>query len=103
VIFPKEGLGWEMEATAVVKGAQHLQAAQAVADFSASAEANALYNNYYQILARKDVAVTLPDNYPAGEEEGLLSPNDFPAIAAKRQQILDEWEKRYSGKNAPKS
>lgn len=103
VIFPKEGLGWEMEATAVVKGAKHLQAAQAVADFSASAEANALYNSYYQIIARKDVAVTLPDNYPAGEEEDLLSPNDFPAIAAKRQQILDEWEKRYGSKNASKS
>jgi iron(III) transport system substrate-binding protein len=103
VIFPKEGLGWEMEATAVVKGAKHLQGAQAVADFSASAEANALYNSYYQILARKDVAVTLPDNYPAGEEEALVSPNDFSAIAARRQAILDEWEKRYSGKNAPKS
>jgi iron(III) transport system substrate-binding protein len=103
VIFPKEGLGWEMEATAVVKGAKHLQAAQAVADFSASAAANTLYNNYYQILARKDVAAALPDNYPAGEAEALISPNDFAAIAAKRQAILDEWEKRYSGKNAPKS
>jgi iron(III) transport system substrate-binding protein len=103
VIFPKEGLGWEMEATAVVRGAKHLQGAQAVADFSASAEANALYNSYYQILARKDVTATLPDNYSAGEEEALIIPNDFPAIAAKRQAILDEWEKRYSGKNAPKS
>jgi len=103
VIFPKEGLGWEMEATAVVKGAKHLQAAQAVADFSASAEANALYNSYYQILARKDVTATLPDNYPAGEEEALISPNDFSAMAARRQAILDEWEKRFSGKNAPKS
>jgi iron(III) transport system substrate-binding protein len=92
-----------MEATAVVKGAKHLPAAQAVADFSASAEASALYNNYYQILARKDVAVTLPDNYPAGEEDALISPNDFAAVAARRQAILDEWEKRYSGKNAPKS
>lgn len=103
VIFPKEGLGWEMEATAVVKGAKHLQGAQAVADFSASAEANALYNSYYQILARKDVTAVLPDNYPAGEEEALITPNDFPAVAARRQAILDEWEKRYSGKNAPKS
>ena len=103
VIFPKEGLGWEMEATAVVKGAKHLQGAQAVADFSASAEANTLYNSYYQILARKDVKATVPDNYPAGEEEALIDPNAFDAIAARRQAILDEWEKRYSGKNAPKS
>jgi len=103
VILPKEGLGWEMEATAVVKGAKHLQAGQAVADFSSSAAANGLYNNYYQIIARKDVAVTLPDNYPSGEEELLLSPNDFVAVGLKRQAILTEWEKRYGAKNAPKS
>jgi iron(III) transport system substrate-binding protein len=103
VILPKEGLGWEMEATAVIKGAKHLQAGQAVADFSAGAAANALYNNYYQIIARKDVAVTLPDNYPTGEEELLLSPNDFVAVGLKRQAILAEWEKRYGAKNAPKS
>jgi iron(III) transport system substrate-binding protein len=86
-----------------VKGAKHLQGAQAVADFSASAEANGLYNSYYQILARKDVKATLPDNYPVGEEEALIDPNNFDAVAAHRQAILDEWEKRYSGKNAPKS
>ena len=103
VILPKEGLGWEMEATAVVKGAPHLQLGQAVADFSASAAANTLYNNYYQIVARKDVTVTLPDNYPSGEEELLISPNDFVAVALKRQAILTEWEKRYGAKNAPKS
>jgi iron(III) transport system substrate-binding protein len=103
VILPKEGLGWEMEATAVVKGAAHLQAAQAVADFSASAQANALYNNYYQILARSDVAVTLPDNYPSGEEDLLLSPNDFVAAALNRDTILAEWQKRYGAKTAPKS
>ena len=33
----------------------------------------------------------------------MISNSYFPAIAAKRQAILDEWEKRYSGKNAPKS
>ena len=103
VILPKEGLGWEMEATAVVKGAKHLQAAQAVANFSASAEAGTLYNNYYQILARKDVTPILPDNYPDGEEALLISPNDFVAVALKRQAILSEWEKRYGAKNAPKS
>jgi iron(III) transport system substrate-binding protein len=86
-----------------VKGAPHLQLGQAVADFSASAAANTLYNNYYQILARKDVPVTLPDNYPSGEEELLVTPNDFVAVALKRQAILAEWEKRYGAKNAPKS
>jgi hypothetical protein len=33
----------------------------------------------------------------------MISPNDFTTMAAKRQQILDEWQKRYGSKDAPKS
>ena len=58
IILPKEGLGWEMEATAIMKGTRHMKAAQALADFAASAEANKLYNDSYQVLARKDVSPT---------------------------------------------
>jgi iron(III) transport system substrate-binding protein len=103
IILPKEGLGWEMEATAIMKGTKHLEAAKALADFAASADANKLYNGFYQVLARKDVKATLPENYPADEEKLMISPNDFAGMAAKRQQILDEWQKRYGSKDAPKS
>jgi iron(III) transport system substrate-binding protein len=104
VILPTEGIGWEMEAAAVVKGSRHLQAAQALEDFAASAEANKMYNSYYQVLARKDVAAVVPDNYPADAEAKLmLTPNDFFSIAPKNQIILDEWKRRYGGKAAPKS
>jgi iron(III) transport system substrate-binding protein len=37
VILPAEGLGWDIEATAIVKGSKHLEAAK-LADFSASKE-----------------------------------------------------------------
>jgi iron(III) transport system substrate-binding protein len=103
IILPKDGLGWEMEATAVMKGTKHPDGAKAIADFSASADANKMYNDYYQVLARKDVTAKLPENYPADEEKLMLSPNDFAAMAAKRQAILDEWQKRYGSKDAPKS
>lgn len=102
VILPTEGIGWDMEATAIMKGTPHLEAAKKVADFSASAEANALYNEYYQVLARKDVAAKVPENYPANEGDMLIS-NDFYWAAASRDAILAEWQKRYGSKDAPKS
>ena len=103
IILPKDGIGWEMEATAVMKGTKHMDGAKAIADFSASADANKMYNDYYQVLARKDVTAKLPENYPADEEALMLSPNDFAGMAAKRQEILDAWQKRYGSKDAPKS
>lgn len=103
VILPKEGLGWEMEATAIMKGSKHVKAAQALADFAASAEANKLYNESYQVLARKDVTATLPANYPADEEKLMIKPNNFYDMADRRQAIIDEWQKSFGSKDAPKS
>jgi iron(III) transport system substrate-binding protein len=103
VILPTEGLGWEMEATAIMKGTDKLDAAKKVADFAASAEANKLYNASYQVLARKDVEATLPENYPANEQELLISPNNFEWAATNREAILNEWQKRYGAKDQPKS
>lgn len=103
VILPSEGLGWEMEATAIMKGTDKLDAAKKVADFAASAEANKLYNASYQVLARKDVTAELPENYPANEQDLLLSPNNFEWAAKNREAILTEWQKRYGSKDQPKS
>lgn len=102
VILPKEGIGWDMEATGIMKGTPHLKEAQAVADFAASAEANKMYNDYYQVLARQDVEAKTPENYPAEEGE-LLIKNDFYWAAENREAILQEWQKRYGSKDAPKS
>jgi len=102
VILPKEGIGWDMEATAIMKGTPHAKEAQALADFAATADANALYNESYQVLARKDVAAKVPENYPANEEK-LMIKNDFYWAAAHRDEILKEWQKRYGTKDAPKS
>lgn len=102
VILPSEGIGWDMEATAIMKGTPNLEAAKAVADFSASAEANALYNESYQVLARQDVQAKVPENYPANEAD-LLIKNDFYWAAENREAILQEWQKRYGSKDAPKS
>ncbi|RZH70351.1 extracellular solute-binding protein, partial [Staphylococcus aureus] len=43
IILPQEGLGWDIEATAIIKGTNKRDAAQKLADFSASKEAMKLY------------------------------------------------------------
>lgn len=101
VVLPKEGIGWDMEASAIMKGTPNLDAAKKLADFATTVEANKLYNQYYVVVALPDVAQPL-ENYPAGEED-LMIKNDFAWAAANRERILAEWQKRYGSKDAPKS
>jgi iron(III) transport system substrate-binding protein len=101
VILPAPGSGWDMEATAIVKGTKHRLAAQKLADFAASKPANELYNNYYAVVAYKGVAKDIP-NYPANAEAMMFRGNNFEWSAANRDRILAEWSKRYDAKSEPK-
>ncbi|MGD9743761.1 MAG: putative 2-aminoethylphosphonate ABC transporter substrate-binding protein [Dongiaceae bacterium] len=102
IILPSEGIGWDMEATAIMKGTDNLDAARKLADFAASEEANGkLYAVSYSVVAFPGVAQEIP-NYPAGEQE-LMIKNDFTWAAVNRERILEEWQKRYGSKDAPKS
>ena len=100
VIVPKEGVGWDMEATAIVKGAKNLAAAKKVADWGATKEANELYSKSYAAVAHPDVK-NIPQNYPPDAEKGMVK-NDFAWMAENRERILAEWAKRYESKQAPK-
>jgi len=99
--FPKEGLGWEIEAAAIVKGTKKLDAAQKLADFSASDEANKLYRKNFAVLAIPALQEPLP-GLP-GDFSSLLINNDFEWAAVNREKILGEWAKRYDGKSEPKN
>jgi iron(III) transport system substrate-binding protein len=101
LIVPKEGLGWEMEATAIMKGTKNLDAAKKLADWAASKKANELYGKYYAIVAHPDVK-SMPPNYPA-DGERLMAKMDVDWMAKNRERILAEWTKRYDGKSAPKA
>lgn len=100
VIIPSEGVGSEVEGTAIVAGAHNLEAAKRLADFSASQEANEIHNKYYALVARKGVSTAVP-NYPEGEEAALVD-MDFYWVAENRDRILAEWQNRYGNKDAPK-
>lgn len=101
VIIPKEGVGWEMEASAIVKGTKVLDVAKKVADWSTTKEASELYSKTYAIVAYPGVQNT-PPNYPANAEAGMIK-NDLAWMADNRERVLAEWSKRYEAKAAPKN
>lgn len=100
VVIPEEGVGSEVEGVAIVAGAKHPDAAKKLADFAASQEGNQIHNKYYALVARKGVSTSVP-NYPEGEEKALVD-MDFYWVAANRDRILAEWQKRYGAKDEPK-
>jgi len=100
LILPKEGLGSELEATAIVKGTKNLDAAKKLADWAVTKKANELYAKTYPIVAMPGVSIT-PPNYPADIEKAMVK-NDVEWMAKNRDRILAEWTKRYDGKSAPK-
>jgi len=100
IVVPTDGVGWEMEGSAIVKATKNLAAAQKLMDFSSSVPANEIYAKYYNIVAHTAVKGNAP-NYPA-ETEARLIKADFAKIAADRSKTLAEWTKRYDGKSAPK-
>jgi iron(III) transport system substrate-binding protein len=100
LIFPKEGVGWDMEASAIMKASKKQEAARKLMDWGVTREANELYAKGYAIVAMPGVAKPLP-NVPANYEQMLVK-NDFGWAAKNRERILAEWEKRYNAKAEPK-
>jgi iron(III) transport system substrate-binding protein len=100
LVFPKEGLGWDLEAIAIHKGTRNMAAAQKLLDWAISDEAMGLYANNFAIVAVPALAKPLP-NVPANYGS-LLVKNDFAWAAKNRDRILAEWSKRYESKAAPK-
>lgn len=100
LVFPKEGLGWDLEAAAIHKGTKNMAAAQKLMDWAASDEAMALYANNFAIVAVPALSKPLP-NVPADYGARLVK-NDFAWAAKNRDRILKEWSKRYESKAAPK-
>ncbi len=100
LVFPAEGLGWDMEAAAIVKGTDKLTAAQKLLDFVVSKEANQMYNKGYAVVAMPGVAK--PVQYFPENAEALMIDNNFAWAANNRKEILAKWQSRYDGKSDPK-
>ena len=100
LVFPKEGLGWDLEAFAIHKGTKNIEAAKKLADWASSKDAMVLYGKNFAITAQPGVAAPLA-NVPADYEKRLVK-MDFKYAADNRERILAEWTKRYDAKSEPK-
>lgn len=100
IIVPEEGVGWDMEATAIVAGTDNLEDAKTLADWTVTKKANEMYNSGYAVVAYPGVAKPV-EHFPANLLEKMID-NDFEFAANNRKAILDEWQKRYDSKSEPK-
>ena len=101
IIVPSEGIGWDMEATAIVAGTENEEAARKLVDWSITEKANRLYNSGYAVVAYKGIAKPVKF-FPDGITEAMID-NDFEWAAKNRKAILAEWQRRYDAKSEPKS
>jgi iron(III) transport system substrate-binding protein len=99
-ILPKEGLGWDMEASAIMATTKQADAAKKLLDWSVTEEANKLYAKNFAIVALPGIQSKL--EHIKGDVEAQLAKNDFVWAAANREKILAEWTKRYDGKSEKK-
>ena len=100
IIVPEEGVGWDMEATAIVAGTSKLDAAKTLVDWSITKKANEMYNTGYAVVAMPGVAKPV-EHFPPNLLEKMID-NDFEFAANNRAAILKEWAKRYDSKSEPK-
>ncbi|RKG29871.1 putative 2-aminoethylphosphonate ABC transporter substrate-binding protein [Acinetobacter tianfuensis] len=93
IIYPKEGLGWEMEASAIVKGTRKLSSAQKFIDWTVSQAANQAYAQNFSMVAHQHVQSSNTD-FPKNLHEKLVK-NDFYWAAEQRDTILKKWSEQF--------
>ena len=101
IIIPTEGVGWDMEATAIIKGTKKLAAAKKLVDFTITKTANEMYNKGYAVVAYPGIAKPVK-YFPENISDAMID-NDFEYAASNRKNILAEWQRRYDAKSEPKS
>lgn len=93
-VFPAEGTGWDMEASALVRKFPVKPAARTLMDFIISEEATHFYAQTYAVTAIELDYLPVPFGYPDDPVAALAS-KDFGWAAANRIRLLNEWQERY--------
>jgi len=96
-IYPREGLGWDIDASAIIKKGGDTRAAQRVLDWAISSRAGAIYARRWAIVAQNFEYPKLP-GIP-GDIEDRLIPNNLPWVSHNRERILSEWSLRFESKS----
>jgi len=96
LVFPKEGLGWDIEAAGIMKNTKKMDAAKKLMDWVATKDANEHFAKNFALVAHPDVKPALA--YLPQDLDKRLIKNDFAFAAKNRDRILEEWQRRYAAK-----
>ena len=100
IIFPSEGLGWDLEASGIMKTTKKMAAAEKLMDWLATPDAMKLFADNFAVVAMPGMSKQL-EFIPVDYEKHLIK-NSFEWSAKNRDRILAEWTKRYNSKSLPK-
>jgi iron(III) transport system substrate-binding protein len=93
VVVPSEGVGWDVESTALVAGSPHSRAGKVFVDWALSDEAMGLYAKNFPVVGVTALARPIP-NLP-GDYASHLAKNDLTWMARNRDRIIKQWSGRY--------
>lgn len=99
VIVPGDGVGWDVEAMAIVDGTPYALAARRFLDWSIGRDAMGLQARGFGILSLPSATLSTRF-YPKKIKERLV-PMDPAATAGNRERILSEWRIRFGAKAEP--
>lgn len=103
VVLPEEGLGWEVEANALIKKNDHEsdELAKAFLDWALTDE---VMKKYYDAngFSTMENDFEKPAEFPEGVEEKMYKDNNLKWAAENRDSILEKWEQNYGSKAEPK-
>ncbi|MFL2542168.1 MAG: extracellular solute-binding protein [Candidatus Latescibacterota bacterium] len=99
LIVPGDGVGWDVEAIAIVKGTPYVEAARAFADWIIGQTAMKLQSRQFGLMARQKNSSDVRF-YPKKLNDALV-PINFEKRASERKNILAEWRLRFGAKVEP--
>lgn len=90
LVFPVEGVGRDIEGSAILVGTQQPTAARRFMDWVTGPQAAALYGRRYPLLA---AAATGPLPFHPEQPQTLLVPVDAYELASRREAWIGGWER----------
>ncbi|AZU60174.1 putative 2-aminoethylphosphonate ABC transporter substrate-binding protein [Neobacillus mesonae] len=103
VILPQEGLGWDVEANALIKKAdmKNEKLAKAFLDWAITDDVMKKYYDANGFSTMKN-DFEKPEGFPEGVEKKMLQGNDLKWAAENRDDILKTWDSQFGKKAEPK-
>lgn len=100
IILPKEGIGWALSSVAILKSSKNIEAAKKFADWAISVEANKVYADFWDVIARPEFRKR--SEHSSVDPLPLMADLDHYWVAEQRERVLKDWQSRFGSKKEPK-